>query len=86
MSQELPEGFSLVTEDTGSTPVSTLPEGFSLIEEPKASKPVSTLMNPVQEKNPFASANQPISTEPQLDLVNQRMVQPNLYSDAMQAE
>ena len=86
MSQELPEGFSLVTEDTGSTPVSTLPEGFSLIEEPKASKPVSTLMNPVQEKNPFASANQPVSTEPQLDLVNQRMVQPNLDSDAMQAE
>lgn len=85
MSQELPEGFSLI-EDTGSTPVSSLPEGFSLIEEPKASKPVSTLMNPVQEKNPFATANQPISTEPQLDLANQRIVQPNLDSDAMQAE
>lgn len=88
MYKDLPEGFSLVTEDkdTGSEPVSTLPAGFSLIEEPKASKPVSTLMNPVQEKNPFASANQPISTEPQLDLVNQRIVQPNLDSDAMQAE
>ena len=88
MYKDLPEGFSLVTEDkdTGVEPVSTLPAGFSLIEEPKASKPVSTLMNPVQEKNPFASANQPISTEPQLDLVNQRIVQPNLDSDAMQAE
>lgn len=90
MSQELPEGFSLVTEDkdTGSEPVSTeLPKGFSLIEdEPKENKPVSTLMNPVQEKNPFATANQPVSTEPQLDLVGQRIVQPNLDSDAMQAE
>ncbi len=87
MYTDLPEGFKVI-EDTGSEPVSTeLPKGFSLIdEEPKASKPVSTLMNPVQEKNPFASANQPVSTEPQLDLVNQRIVQPNLDSDAMQAE
>ena len=89
MSIEIPEGFSLVNEDTGSEPVSPeIPEGFSLVtEEPKsAPKPVSTLMNPVQEKNPFATANQPGSTEPQLDLVNQRIVQPNLDSDAMQAE
>jgi len=89
MSIEIPEGFSLVNEDTGSEPVSPeIPEGFSLVtEEPKSiPKPVSTLMNPVQEKNPFATVNQPVSTEPQLDLVNQRMVQPNLDSDAMQAE
>lgn len=87
MYTDLPEGFKVIEDkDTGVEPVSTLPAGFSLIEEPKASKPVSTLMNPVQEKNPFASANQPISTEPQLDLVNQRIVQPNLDSDAMQAE
>ena len=87
MYTDLPEGFKVI-EDTGSEPVSTeLPKGFSLIdEEPKENKPVSTLMNPVQEKNPFASANQPVSTEPQLDLVNQRIVQPNLDSDAMQAE
>ena len=89
MSIEIPEGFSLVNEDTGSEPVPPeIPEGFSLVtEEPKsAPKPVSTLMNPVQEKNPFATANQPVSTEPQLDLVNQRIIQPNLDSDAMQAE
>ena len=89
MSIEIPEGFRLVNEDTGSEPVSPeIPEGFSLVtEEPKsAPKPVSTLMNPVQEKNPFATANQPVSTEPQLDLVNQRIIQPNLDSDAMQAE
>lgn len=87
MYKDLPEGFKVI-EDTGSEPVSTeLPKGFSLIEdEPKENKPVSTLMNPVQEKNPFATANQPTSTEPQLDLVNQRIVQPNLDSDAMQAE
>lgn len=86
MYTNLPEGFKVI-EDTGSEPVSTeLPKGFSLIDEPKASKPVSTLMNPVQEKNPFATANQPVSTEPQLDLINQSMVQPNLDSDAMQAE
>ena len=89
MSIEIPEGFSLVNEDIGSEPVSPeIPEGFSLVtKEPKSvPKPVSTLMNPVQEKNPFATANQPTSTEPQLDLVNQRIVQPNLDSDAMQAE
>lgn len=87
MYTDLPEGFKVI-EDTGTEPVSTeLPKGFSLIdEEPKENKPVSTLMNPVQEKNPFASANQPVSTEPQLDLVNQRIIQPNLDSDAMQAE
>ena len=86
MYKDLPEGFKVI-EDTGSEPVSTsLPEGFTLIDEPKASKPVSTLMNPVQEKNPFATANQPVSTEPQLDLINQRIVQPNLDSDAMQAQ
>ena len=86
MYKDLPEGFKVI-EDTGSEPVSTeLPKGFSLIEdEPKENKPISTLMNPVQEKNPFATANQPISTEPQLDLVNQRIIQPNLDSDAMQA-
>lgn len=86
MYTDLPEGFKVI-DDTGSEPVSSsLPEGFTLIDETKSSKPVSTLMNPVQEKNPFASANQPVSTEPQLDLVNQRMVQPNLDSEAMQAE
>lgn len=86
MYTDLPEGFKVI-EDTGSEPVSTeLPKGFSLIDEPKASKPVSTLMNPVQEKNPFATANQPVSTEPQLDLVNQRIIQPNLDSDAMQVQ
>lgn len=86
MYKDLPEGFKVI-EDTGSEPVSTsLPEGFTLIDEVKASKPISTVLNPVQEKNPFATANQPVSTEPQLDLVNQRMVQPNLDSDAMQAQ
>lgn len=86
MYTDLPEGFKVI-DDTGSEPVSTsLPEGFTLIDETKASKPVSTLMNTVQEKNPFATANQPVSTAPQLDLVNQRIVQPNLDSDAMQAE
>lgn len=86
MYTDLPEGFKVI-EDTGSEPVSTsLPEGFTLVDEPKASKPVSTLMNQVQEKNPFATANKPVSTEPQLDLVNQSMIQPNLDSDAMQAQ
>ena len=86
MYTDLPEGFKVI-EDTGSEPVSTeLPKGFSLIDEPKASKPRSTVLNPVQEKNPFATANQPISTEPQLDLVNQRIIQPNLDSDTMQAQ
>ena len=38
MSIEIPEGFSLVNEDTGSEPVSPeIPEGFSLVtEEPKS--------------------------------------------------
>lgn len=86
MYTDLPEGFKVI-EDTGSEPVLTsLPEGFSLVDEPKASKPVSTLMNPVQEKNQFATANKPVSTEPQLDLVNQSMIQPNLDSDAMKAQ
>jgi hypothetical protein len=86
MYKDLPEGFKVI-EDTGSEPVSTsLPEGFTLIDEVNASKPRSTVLNPVQEKNPFATANQPISTEPQLDLVNQRIIQPNLDSDAMQAQ
>lgn len=86
MYTDLPEGFKVI-DDTGSEPVSSsLPEGFTLVGEPKASKPVSTLMNPVQEKNPFATANKPVSTEPQLDLVNQSMIQPNLDSDAMQAQ
>lgn len=86
MYTDLPEGFKVI-EDTGSEPVSTeLPKGFNLVEEPKETKPISTIMNPVLEKNPFATANQPISSEPQLDLVNQRIVQPNLDSDVMQAE
>ena len=86
MYTDLPEGFKVI-EDTGSEPVSTeLPKGFNLVEESKENKPISTIMNPVQEKNPFATANQPVSSEPQLDLVNQRIVQPNLDSDAMQAE
>lgn len=86
MSQELPEGFSLVTGDTdiGSNPISNLPEGFSLVDEPVVKEPISTIMNPIKEKNPFATANQPVSNAPQLDLFNQRTIEPNLDSDTMQ--
>lgn len=93
MDYELPKGFSVVSEpntdnkNVGSQPTFDLPEGFEVVPKKEATKkPMSTLMNPVTEQNPFATSNQPISKEPQLDLWNQQFVEPSLSEAEQQAE